>query len=300
MVRSSTTNTLVHSLFLSEELHTFRCNRSKCYTCPFVAKNDILIGPSGTISLKGSFNCISTHVIYAIVCTRCFSVYIGETGRRLGVPDRIIFRHIPTRYLVGMLTLFWRKKTAKVSCLWSCISKSVRDSGMKFAEWTDIYLDQVCLKYQVPGCKCKNSTRFWNRGYERRRRRPRRPLEFKNGCKGRFLWAVSRRVIQISLRNFQSRCTLWLSRGLASLISVTWKCESWETHDQRAFAPNEESQEGREEWRRLFVGLVTQRVFGGSLRNFHVRRTWLRCKGVPGHVWVSWKPEKWQGTNYGP
>ena len=79
---------LVHSLFLSEELQgTFRCNRSKCYTCPFVAKNDILIGPSGTISLKGSFNCISTHVIYAIVCTRCFSVYIGETGRRLG--DRV-------------------------------------------------------------------------------------------------------------------------------------------------------------------------------------------------------------------
>ena len=61
---------LVHSLFLSKELQgTFPCNRSKCYTCPFVAKNDILIGPSGTISLKGSFNCISTHVIYAIVCT---------------------------------------------------------------------------------------------------------------------------------------------------------------------------------------------------------------------------------------
>ena len=119
-----------------------------------------------------------------------------------------------------------------------------------------------------------HSTRFWNRGYERRRRRPRRPLEFKNGSKVRFLWAVSRRVMQISLRNFHGRCILWLSKGLPSLISVTWKCQSWETHDQRAFARNEESQEGREERRRLFLGLATQRVFCVSLRNFHVRRTW--------------------------
>ena len=76
---------LVHSRFQSEELQgTFPCNRSRCYTYPIVTKNDTLSGPFGVISLKGSFNCVSTHVIYAIVCTCCFSVYIGETGRRLG------------------------------------------------------------------------------------------------------------------------------------------------------------------------------------------------------------------------
>ena len=79
---------LFQSRLKSDELvGTFPCGRTKCNTCPFVVQTDQLSSPNGSINLSGSFNCIVQCVIYAILCTKCSSIYIGETGRCLG--DRI-------------------------------------------------------------------------------------------------------------------------------------------------------------------------------------------------------------------
>ena len=41
--------------------------------------------------MLGSYACISSNVIYAMTCTRCEEIYIGETKRRLA--DRFTEHH---------------------------------------------------------------------------------------------------------------------------------------------------------------------------------------------------------------
>ena len=64
---------------------TFPCNRSRCFTCLIFAKNDVIWTLGHDAPQR--FNCASTKVVYAIMWTRFFGVYIGETGRRFG--DRV-------------------------------------------------------------------------------------------------------------------------------------------------------------------------------------------------------------------
>ena len=43
-----------------------------------------LSGPKRSVKITDRFTCTSANVIYCITCTLCKTLYIGETGRRLG------------------------------------------------------------------------------------------------------------------------------------------------------------------------------------------------------------------------
>ena len=62
---------------------TFKCERVRCRTCPFVSNANKISGPKRTVAITDHLSCISTNLIYCITCTLCKKVYIGETGRRL-------------------------------------------------------------------------------------------------------------------------------------------------------------------------------------------------------------------------
>ena len=80
---------LVHSTFASHPEQdqappgTFPCNRRRCRTCNYTAKTDTITSTGGSVHLKRRFDCTATGVVYAILCQRCHTLYIGETSRKL-------------------------------------------------------------------------------------------------------------------------------------------------------------------------------------------------------------------------
>ena len=64
---------------------TIPCNRPRCQLCPHINTNMDIMGPNNTTySIKGSFDCTSTNIVYAITCKLCpTAVYIGQTGQSL-------------------------------------------------------------------------------------------------------------------------------------------------------------------------------------------------------------------------
>uniref|UniRef100_A0A8C8SIF0 Tyrosine-protein kinase receptor n=1 Tax=Pelusios castaneus TaxID=367368 RepID=A0A8C8SIF0_9SAUR len=63
----------------------YPCNRPRCQLCPHIYTDDTITGPNqATYSIKGSFTCSCTNVIYATMCRKCPSaLYIGQTGQSL-------------------------------------------------------------------------------------------------------------------------------------------------------------------------------------------------------------------------
>ena len=75
---------LVHSAVKKQSLPgTFQCGRPRCLTCQHVVTVNNIQGPSGNFHIQQSFTCVSSALIYAIICIRCGELYIGQTGRRL-------------------------------------------------------------------------------------------------------------------------------------------------------------------------------------------------------------------------
>ncbi|XP_073212655.1 uncharacterized protein [Lepidochelys kempii] len=64
---------------------TYLCNKARCQLCPHIYSGDIIIGPNHiSHTIRGSFTCTSTNVIYDIMCQQCPSaMYIGQTGQSL-------------------------------------------------------------------------------------------------------------------------------------------------------------------------------------------------------------------------
>ena len=64
---------------------TFPCDRTLCLLCPHINPTNTVTGLNGAqYHIKGSFNCNSANLIYAITSTLCpNSLYIGETGNNL-------------------------------------------------------------------------------------------------------------------------------------------------------------------------------------------------------------------------
>ena len=78
-------NFLVRSaLKTNEQPGTFKCARSRCKTCLFIVHTSKISGPKRSVKITDRFTCTSANVIYCITCTLCNTLYIGETGRRLG------------------------------------------------------------------------------------------------------------------------------------------------------------------------------------------------------------------------
>ena len=63
---------------------TFPCNRTVFRTCPHVNSSSTITTPKGHVYITGHFSCITEHIVYCLLCTKCTSiVYIGDTGCRL-------------------------------------------------------------------------------------------------------------------------------------------------------------------------------------------------------------------------
>lgn len=62
---------------------TFPCGRPRCKTCAHTSNATTITGPKDTFKVSQHFTCTDTGVVYAIVCTKCGDLYIGETERRL-------------------------------------------------------------------------------------------------------------------------------------------------------------------------------------------------------------------------
>ena len=90
-------NFLVRSVFqTSDQPGTFKCarDRARCKTCPFIRNVGKIPGPKRSIKITDHFTCTSANVIYCITCTLCKTLYIRETGRRLGDPFREHLRDV--------------------------------------------------------------------------------------------------------------------------------------------------------------------------------------------------------------
>ncbi|XP_073170009.1 high affinity copper uptake protein 1 isoform X3 [Lepidochelys kempii] len=60
-------------------------NKPRCQLCPHIYTSNTITGPNQiSHTITGSFTCMSTKVIYAIMCQQCPSaMYIGQTGQSL-------------------------------------------------------------------------------------------------------------------------------------------------------------------------------------------------------------------------
>ena len=59
------------------------CNNAKCIVCPYLCPDLTITGPKKTMAVTRSFSCTTSNLVYAITCTTCSKVYVGETGRTL-------------------------------------------------------------------------------------------------------------------------------------------------------------------------------------------------------------------------
>ena len=60
---------------------TYPCHHPRCRTCGHISSETDLLGPKDRLTIKDSFSCLSSGLIYCIFCRRCPAIYIGETGR---------------------------------------------------------------------------------------------------------------------------------------------------------------------------------------------------------------------------
>ena len=67
---------------------TTTCDRRVCHTCTHINYAPGINTPKGIFNITQSFDCTSRNLIYAVTCSKCNKVYIGETKRRLG--DRFV------------------------------------------------------------------------------------------------------------------------------------------------------------------------------------------------------------------
>ena len=80
---------LVHSSFKhpcsNQPMGNKCCQKPGCKTCPFLdTRTTILTGPSGkTFEIRSAFTCVSSNLVYIIVCSLCKKMYCGETYRTL-------------------------------------------------------------------------------------------------------------------------------------------------------------------------------------------------------------------------
>ena len=62
---------------------TYPCQHPHCRTCSHISSETDLLGPKDRLTIKDSFSCLSSGLIYCISCRCCPAIYIGETGLTL-------------------------------------------------------------------------------------------------------------------------------------------------------------------------------------------------------------------------
>ena len=100
------------------------CSSPNCKACPFLDSDPVINGLGSTFTIKRSFHCQMTNLVYIITCHECGLLYIGETGRtletrfsehlagvRLSRDHRPVFKHFLQRGHTS--------RSMKVQVLWS-------------------------------------------------------------------------------------------------------------------------------------------------------------------------------------
>ena len=65
---------------------TTRCNHPRCATCKHLNCSRYFTSKrTGTFTIRHSFSCNSSNLIYLITCTKCQKQYVGLTTRQLNV-----------------------------------------------------------------------------------------------------------------------------------------------------------------------------------------------------------------------
>ena len=62
---------------------THKCLHSRCLTCPIVHNITQIQTNSGLKHIRDSFTYDTSSLVYVITCSKCNSVYVGETGQKL-------------------------------------------------------------------------------------------------------------------------------------------------------------------------------------------------------------------------
>ena len=62
---------------------THQCLHSRCLTCPIVHDITQIQTNSGLKHIRDRFTCDTSSLVYVITCSKCNSVYVGETGQKL-------------------------------------------------------------------------------------------------------------------------------------------------------------------------------------------------------------------------
>lgn len=66
------------------ENYVQKCNNTRCGTCPFLQEGKDFKFKSGSkFTVRSSFNCTSSNLLYVITCNGCGENYIGQTGDTL-------------------------------------------------------------------------------------------------------------------------------------------------------------------------------------------------------------------------
>ena len=63
------------------QYYTKKCNITDCITCKFLYNDNFLLTNTFTLPITSNSNCLSTNVIYVILCKKCKLYYIGQTSR---------------------------------------------------------------------------------------------------------------------------------------------------------------------------------------------------------------------------
>ena len=75
---------LVHSAEKTDsDAGTFACRHPRYLTCRHTTTQTFLLSPKRLCTIRDRFTCQSVNVVYSIICRRCGSLYIGQTGRRM-------------------------------------------------------------------------------------------------------------------------------------------------------------------------------------------------------------------------
>ncbi|KAJ8031993.1 hypothetical protein HOLleu_25387 [Holothuria leucospilota] len=114
--------------------------RPRCNTCDHVILGENVTGPKAVWYVKEKFTCISSNIIYALSCSRCGQLYIGETKRRLAdrVTEHLHSIRIQTAGLP--ITAHFNSPGHTIDDLKVCVLKSCRgDKERKTMEERLIY-----------------------------------------------------------------------------------------------------------------------------------------------------------------
>ena len=62
---------------------THACGSVGCHSCPFLDNVTCISGPRRSFTIKRSFTCQHSNLVYILRCNKCGILYVGETGRTL-------------------------------------------------------------------------------------------------------------------------------------------------------------------------------------------------------------------------